>query len=37
MAGLNTKAKSELKAWTDAMGPVALDAWKKKLDKEAGN
>lgn len=36
MAGLNTKAKAELKAWTDAMGPVATDAWKKKLDKADG-
>ncbi|VVP56059.1 hypothetical protein PS896_05706 [Pseudomonas fluorescens] len=33
MAGLNTKAKAEFKAWTDALGPVAADAWKKKLTK----
>ena len=35
LAGSNTKAKAELKAWTDALGPVATDAWKKKIEEKA--
>ena len=35
LAGLDSQSKAEIKAMTDALGPVAKDAWKKKLEKES--
>lgn len=34
LAGLDSQSKAEIKAMTDALGPVAKEAWKKKLEKE---
>lgn len=33
LAGLDSQSKAEIKAMTDALGPVAKDAWKKLFEK----
>ncbi|TFF39509.1 hypothetical protein E3U47_14200 [Pseudomonas sp. RIT623] len=35
LAGLDSQSKAEIKAMADALGPVAKEAWKKKLEKES--
>lgn len=34
LVGLDSQSKAEIKAMTDALGPVAKEAWKNKLEKE---